>query len=177
MHSVFWLIRELLGRISADNPYVICDVLLETDEGEVSQALLDNILSFIRTPLQFVDRQDELFSTTSPVALRRRANVFAVTHDREGSTRESQADNSKWIKKATISARGPVGPQIQEIMKAGAGGFLIDFDSEAKIDLITNAMELLLESKKSVYFKDWVLQSIWEISSITCHPKFKAIMK
>jgi hypothetical protein len=124
---------------------------------------LDNILSFIRTPLQFIDRLDELFSATSPVALRRRANVFAVTHDREGSTQESQADNSKWIKKATISARGPVRPQIQEIMKATARGFLIDFDSEAKIDLITNAMELLLESKKSVYFKDWVLQSIWEI--------------
>jgi hypothetical protein len=162
LHSV-WLIRELLVKISTHNPYVICDVLLETDEGEVSQALLDNILSFVRTPLQFIDRQDELFSATSPVALRRRANVFVVTHDREGSTQESRADNSKWIKKATISARGPVRPQIQEIMKATARGFLIDFDSEAKIDLITNAMELLLESKKSVYFKDWVLQSIWEI--------------
>jgi len=158
-----WLLRELLIRISTHNPYVICDVLLETVGREISQALLDDILSSIRTPVQFVDRQDQIFPASLPVMRRSRANVFVVMPGGEGPEQEPQVDDSNWIRQATISARRPVRPQIQEILQTRALGFLIEFDSEAKIDLIKNAMELFQKSKRSVYFKDWVLQSIWEL--------------
>jgi hypothetical protein len=156
-----WLIRELLARISSQNPYLICDVLLDTEGCKVPQALLDEILSFIQSRVQFLDRRDEIFPKL-PFAITRRANVFVVMHGGADAEKEPRVDDSSRIRIATISAGRPLGPQIQEVMKARAGGLLIEFERESHIDLIRSAMELLVHSEKNIYFKDWALHRIWE---------------
>jgi hypothetical protein len=157
-----WLIKELLTRISALNPYLIWDVLLDTGGCEVSQPLLEDIRSSIHSPVRFEDRRDEIFPAKLPFALRRCANVFVVMHGGEDPEKEPWVDDSNCIRMTSIPAQRPLKPLIQEVLKAKAGGLLIEFEHEFRIDLIRSAMGLLVETEKNIYFTDWVLQSIWE---------------
>lgn len=168
-----WLLRILLIQISAKNPYITWDIFLETEGYDVSQTLLEEILSFIQKPKVFLDYRDELFPKNLPYVRRKSVNIFALLPWNNGQ-KGLQVNESNCIRTASIIDPETIQDQVKEFFQARGSGFLIDLPVGSDIDFIREAMGLLYEknrSGKGIFFKDWVLQRFWEQEFLKITPE------
>jgi uncharacterized radical SAM superfamily protein len=170
------VLRTLLLHVSEKNPYITWDIFLETEDHRLSQALLEEILSFIRKPKVFLDYRDELFPRNMPCVRRKSVNIFALLPWQEGR-KGLQLDESNCIFTLTIGNPKTAWDQIKGLLQAKGCGSLIDFSPGSDIDFVRESMSLLYKENQSgrgVFFKNWVLQRLWEQEFLKITPERQA---
>ncbi len=170
LSNSLWLIQVLFTEISRRNPHITWDIHLETKGCDPSQALLEEIVSFIRKPKVYLDYRDELFPQGLPSVRRKSVNIFAHLPCNRGQT-ELQVNESNCIRTATIVDQEVVQYQVQKLIEASGCGFLIDFPVGSDIGFVRESMGLLYTLGRDVFFKDWVLQRVWEQEYLRITPE------
>ena len=155
------LIKSFLNKISKNNPYITWDILLETHD-IVTQSFIEELISFIQKPKLFLDYRDEFFPMDLPYVRRRCINIFLLS---SYTDRDIQVRESNLILKAVINEAKISQAQVQDLFSSKCSGFLIEVPNSMDMKSIMDIMGQLYDnnpSGRSVFFKDWVLQRLWE---------------
>ncbi|MGD2085920.1 MAG: radical SAM protein [Candidatus Aminicenantes bacterium] len=160
----FWVLEILLNRISEKNPHINWNIFIEAIDYRPDQTLIDEIISFIKKPKIFLDYRDELFPINLPCIRRKSINIFALLPCNK-DCEKLNINVSNCIRTVDITYQTGIEDQVKRILSEKGSGFLIDFNPDSKIDFIKEVMSSLLNnisSYQGIFFKDWVLQRLWE---------------
>ncbi len=147
-------LKVLLEEIFNRNVHSHCLILLENQPHKIKR-LLEKSLSSVRKTKTFLDNRDELYSKSLPKTHRRSINVFAV------DGREKK--NGKFYLKKLVVNSGFNEQSLKEELSGNSNcGFLVDFPFSLNMGIIRNCMDVLLSSGRTVFFRDWVMQRLWE---------------
>lgn len=164
-----WLIRILLTQISSKNPYITWNIFLEIEDYDQSQEFLEEIISFIQKPKVFLDYRNELFAKSISCVRGKSVNIFVLPCIND--IKDPNVNESNCIKIVNITDQNTIQYQVQQLVQTKGSGFLIDIPKESDLDFIKKAMSLLSASGKNIFYKDWVLQRLWEQEILKITPK------
>jgi tRNA A37 methylthiotransferase MiaB len=148
-------IEMLLKEIYSKNQHIHCLLLFENNHGEAKR-----IKKFVQKQRRkiFLDHRDEIVSKYLPDTHRRSTNIFEIY---DGVIANKQTRQFK-ITEISIGCLNDKKVLQEQLMDRSNRGFLINFSSALPIKLIRDCMELMIASGKEVFFKDWVIQRLWE---------------
>lgn len=155
--SLDWL-RKLLERVSTMNPFITWDIHVETLDGVPGQAFVDEIRSSIHKPKVFLDYRDEFFPPNLRQPRRRAVNLFVYVPYSPGIV--PTLNSASLIYTVKLGRNAP--EAARSLLQVDGYALLIDFVPGTPVDAIRATMHLLNSPGKSVFFKDWVIQRLWE---------------
>jgi hypothetical protein len=164
LHRTIWLFEVLLKTISLRNPYITWDIHLDTGGDNLSQSTLDEILSFIYRKESFLDRREDIFPKKQKFICRKSSNIFVHVPCKQ-EIGLLQVNEANCVRTLTIDGKETAETNIQKIKKYLGAGILVDFSDDSTMDCINKFMGDLVpfwESGTQIFFKDRMLQRIWE---------------
>lgn len=160
----FWLLERLLTQISCQNPYITWNIFLDTKSDDISKESLEKIRSFIPRTNIFLSHRDELLGENLPGIRRTSINTFALLPCDEKNLK-IQISKSNCIRTLMITGEGNFQDQFYKLFQSKGNGYLIDLREGLRVDFIMELMEFIYANDQSggnIFFKDWVLQRLWE---------------
>lgn len=167
------IIGTLLAQISKENPHITWDILVEAQDQQISPLFAEEISSFIHKPRIFLDHRDELFPKDLSCVRRNSINAFMLLP--YSSNCQFPLESSNYIPIAKIDDLANNRSLIQQLLQGRGSGLLIE--STKVSNSIMDALRLIFEenkSKKDVFFKDSVLQRLWEQEFLKVTPEVQA---
>ena len=165
-------LQRLVLDVSRTNPFITWDIFFEGFGSGLHQEVLDRLHSCLLTPKGFLDYRYELFPADVAKICRTSANVLAIFPWQPGSgtlpVREKQC-----IMKMVFGNGTPSDEDIDGLLGSYGSAVLVDFCADISFERAHGIMQRMSDrnvSGKSVYFKDWVLQRIWEQDFLKATP-------
>jgi len=152
-------IQTLLQQISSKNEHITCIHLVENKNPSKTKKELKKYIAAIKNPKTFLDHRDEIVSKYLPKTHRRSVNIFEI---HEPVTAQQIQGKKFYIKKLTINCEKDKLALIEELKNNLNYGLLIDFAPGLNMEFIRSCMNILVFCGKDIYYKDWVIQRIWE---------------
>jgi hypothetical protein len=170
------LIRALITQISNKNPYITWDIFLEPEGCNVPQAFVKEIASFIKRPITFLDHRDDLFPTDMPDLRRKDINIFSILPSENDKESKICVNSLSFIRDPKNVDEMNISIQKSKINQPEGSGCLIEYQTGLDINSIKRSMALLYEKKElkkieGIFFKDWVIQRLWEQEFLKITPE------
>ena len=166
------LIKAFLNAISMNNPYSAWNIFFEVNQ-PFNLKIIDEIESCIEYQISNIDYEWVFLSNQpEPGYTRQTTRFFIILPFLEGNV-----PHQEWINgfphnthlwwSAQFLEDTDIEKRIDDLYGRNGYGILVDFRPESKVNFILNTMRLLhsknKRAKKSVQFKNWVLQRVWDV--------------
>ncbi len=167
-------IKFFLSSISKKNPYVIWNIILES-ECNPPLLFINELQNSIFYKMNNLD-YESFFLSDKPIGYKRQGTrIFVViSGDNSGRVNEGKLRELKknvaaifWsvdFEKDKVSPR-----KITNIFKKAGDGLLVDFQQGSDFHFIFRILKLLQRkykpSQKNIFFKNYILQQVWELSA------------
>lgn len=166
-----WLLKKLLSSIIDLNPHITLNIYIEPTDNIFPQSFIESINLSIERPKVFLDYRNELFPKNHSMILRKSINIFElIPYDITG---EINVDKPNLIRTAKIECNEFTRSNAYKLFQAEGSGCLLELVPGFDFNSMKTVMDLLHEigaSKKNIYFKDWVLQRLWEQNYLETTP-------
>jgi hypothetical protein len=162
----------ILSRVSQANPHVTWDLLVEGGP-ELPRRILAELTRCLERPRTFLDRRDELFPRDLGIVRRQAVNVLALVPWTPNDARPA-VDGWRWLRTISLGPTHPARDVVARLLDSRGCGLLVDFERSTRLDAVEGAMRLLREENrggKAVFFRDWVLQRLWEQAHLAVTPE------
>ena len=169
-------LQRLVLEVSRTNPFITWDIFFEGFGYDLQQDALDRLHSCLFTPKGFLDYRYELFPADVAKICRTSSNVLVIFPWQPGCA-TPLVQEKQCIMKVVFGNGTPSDEDIDGLLGSYGSAVLVDFCADVSFERVNQVMQRLFDrnsSGKSVYFKDWVLQRIWEQDYLKATPDMQS---
>jgi len=170
------LLESFLEQVNERNPHISWNIFFDTNDYDISYPFMEKVKQLINRSKVFLDHRDELFPEHVTYVRRRGVSSFLLlpydSYDGDIPIRES-----KCIRTASIHNNEEFQSKRAKLFQANGCGYLIEFSAKLDSPSLREILESLNEDRlsgKDIFFKDPVVQRMWERDYLKVTPGLEA---